>query len=355
MTLFDALLCYNTLIEDPITGNYSYNYERAFQLFNQLNEAEDGGDGDVQYYLYECYKYGRGVSKNTKRAREYLELSLNQECSKALCELSMISAQLYHTSVFKNDEEQIEILASILETFEMATKKSVKAKYEMAYFLFNIVLAMSDQSTPQYKDTFEQIVDLLNAASSAGDPDAIFMMGDLIKKSRTPNTELYVSNAQEAYPPFYLKAAGYGCMHALAPICEMYLETKDYAKMTWWYWWARKYDNQYKNDKICKIIKSDAVLSVINAYMMTGHYTLNKNSTDNRLYKEVTKMWFLNAYHDGIRLVDLVPYYDYDKLGEIKVDQSKSTEYTTIVAHINATKAGQDVERLNQMKIFTMD
>lgn len=346
MSLVEALTFYNMLIEDPVTGEYSYNYASAFELFDRLHNGDgDGdGDGDVQYYLYECYKYGRGVSKNTKRADKYLHLSLEQDCSKALCEFAKTSAEMYQTSAFENNDERINIIAHILETFEMAIERdNVKAKYQMAYFLFNTVLAIGDrfsaQSSAEYKETFEQVVGLLNAASAADYPDAIFMIGDLINKSRTTNSELRVSNAQDAYPRFYLKAAKYGCMHAVAPICEMYLESKDYAKMTWWYWWARKYDNTYKNGEIDKIIKNDVVLSVINAYMseQKTYYNIKKRP-DNRLHEEVTKMWFLNAYHDGIRLVDLVPYYDKVDGEELRADKSKSPEYNNIVEHINATK-----------------
>ena len=72
------MYAYNTLVKGK-DGKYYYDYDKAFMLLNQ----SDSSDAIVQFYLGECYYFGRGVSKNRQKASDYLYRSSVQGYSKA--------------------------------------------------------------------------------------------------------------------------------------------------------------------------------------------------------------------------------------------------------------------------------
>lgn len=101
MALQNAVRLYNTIVKNP-EGEYYYDYKAAYDLFDIIEKTTN--DKVAQYYLAECYYYGRGISKNLNRYIHYANKSSDQDYSQALCLISkMIEKKEYFAENTNND------------------------------------------------------------------------------------------------------------------------------------------------------------------------------------------------------------------------------------------------------------
>ena len=337
MTIATALKYYNTLEKDE-DGHYDYDYDSAIEIF--VDYARDG-DPEAQYYLGECFYYGRGDERNLNNAASCLTISSENGNSNACC---LIATMMHRKELISESSNGVDMMRHIMSIYIRAMELDPQngiAKYKMAELLFTSILPLIDKNSQQYSDNIKKIFALCSEASVYDIPEAFTLTGHVL----ISNPQLNANIIARGGPPiinFYLNAAKLGDLNALMVISEIYLKEQKYDEMTWWYWWAVKYDPEYKNTNIIKIIKDDKVLAEIYKNMpfdkTTKYYKIKKdNGYDTRLYDEVHKMWFLTSYYKAILISDYIPYDEKVRIAhaltkikssEIKSKPIKKVTYT---------------------------
>jgi TPR repeat protein len=269
---------YNTLVKDA-NGKYYYAYINAVALLNQA----DSTDAAVQYYLGECYYFGRGVPKNLQKASDYLYRSSTQGYPKAFCLIgTMIENREYVEEGGYDYSDPLKNLNVVFASYKSAVEKDQNdsdAKLKLATFRLFEIGPLYEQGSQGHIYNQVAAVELLKKAALQMSAGAYFMLGQLAgipgaTDISTPQIDLYLS------------AAKLGQLSALKYICQYYIEHKNIEEAVWWYWWAKKYDPSFVSKEIDD---SSDLLTEETLYTM-------RHDCDKRLYDKVHAMWFTEAF-----------------------------------------------------------
>ena len=288
---------YNTLVKDT-DGKYYYDYEKAFELFNLNNLS-----GISQYYIGECYYYGRGVPEDTEQASEYFYTSMSQGFSKAFTQIGyMTQNQEYYTGGRTHSDYMNLALACYKRGVE-EDDTDVDAKVKLAEFCLFEVSHVYEPDSEEHVENQENAIELLQQAAAQKSAEAYFILGQLagvenMTEFSTPSVQIQL----------YIHAAELGSMPVLKHIANFYFKyKKNLEELVWWYWWAKHYDPLYTNDKIVEYIKNDELSSMVYQKMTEQNtcYHMVVDENDRRLYDDVHAMWFNDAlktyYKDKLR------------------------------------------------------
>ena len=335
------LQVYNTLQKDA-HGKYYYDYNKAFTLLNHSNAVS-------QFYIGECYYYGRGVPKNLEKASEYFYKSAEQGYSKALTRMGrLIQDEEYIEADYSDQLKNIRV---ILISYEKAIERDdndSNAKVKLALFRLFQLSHYYLPSSQQHIENQETAIHLLQEASLLRCAEAYFMLGQIAGVEHMTNFSVPYMQIK-----LYIRAAELGSMVVLKHICNFYYTSnKNLEEVVWWYWWAKRYDPLYNNDEIEDFIKKDELYTLVydkmTEYAEKNYYHMVCDKEDPRLYDDVHALWFrkaLRKYYKQKLLSIYVPFNEKIRISRVlfekktpKINKNIFYDYKTYIpVYVQAT------------------
>lgn len=320
MTIAQALKHYDTLVKGS-DGVYHYEYSKAFELLKNA-EAVDNDNPIVQNYLGECYYYGRGVRKNINTAIEYFKKSIVHNYYKAYYNIGIMYEK---KEIVNNDENNeankyVDAYNSYVRSY-LYNSSFIKAFVKIGDLLAFVFLLLYETQDDIQENLVKSLQLYLKAIENeSGDgyyrlanilTDTFYMDNEYRDISCAISDEglnimLHIAYKSAIDPDplpepitLYLKAAERGILKSLKYISAKYFINRDYTEMLWWYWWAVYYNKKNIDRRIESHINGDYMLSRIYKEMSLHadkhYYKVAKSSTDDRVYEEVYKKWFLSS------------------------------------------------------------
>lgn len=332
MTIAQALKHYNTLVKNS-DGAYHYDYSKAVELLKNA-EGVEKENPIVQNYLGECYYYGRGVRKNIAAATKYFKKSAENNYYKAHYNIGM----MYEKNEMVNNERtnnnsSVVNVHKYVDAYDSYEKSRVlEPSFMPAYIKKGDIIGFfqlhmfkhDDKIAPPIQNMLTYYMEAIQHDSPEGyyrvanilnntfyDDDEYSdvkiiakVVGAIVIPDETLSMALEEELVKIEFSPepdpliLYLKAIDKGMLTALKHIAILYYTRSNFTEMVWWYWWTVYY---YKktSPQIENLIQVDPKLSRIykelDAYAKKHYYNVTRSPTDDRVYEEVYKKWFLSA------------------------------------------------------------
>ena len=210
---------------DFITAENDFNDRRYQEAFNEFLSLSETGDFRSQYYTGYLYLYGLGVTKDEKKALEYIQKSADQGYDKA----QVLLGHLYDEGrIIPQDKEKA------VELFTAAADKN------NVYALLNLGTAYFKGDGVE-KDN-EKAIEFLGRVSMDEYPFAGSYLGDAYLESDSPDK---VEKAELVYK----KSARFGDNESFYKLGKLYEENGNLEKAIRYYEYAASNGNleaQYK-------------------------------------------------------------------------------------------------------------